>query len=356
MYETDYHKSILIFFTLAFKNVKISFIIGISILISTLINLPRALQLFNIVDHLGKSFDQVSVLDIVLRVCFLFLFSWTILQFNSNWKFFYAKYSKALRLILTTLINAAIFLLTLYIFIIIYEKSTGVYMTSSERSLLYFIYFVVLLMAIFIAQILRAQITHQQDSIEKELLKQQSLQNELEALKNQINPHFLFNSLNSLSALVRDNKQANTFVSKLSFMYRYILQSGQENMVTLSEELKFLESYIYLIQTRYRDRFSIKITIPEQWMETQIPSMSLQLLVENAVKHNEISGQKPLQVKVYVASGFLVVENMIQPRTAFVESTGQGLANINKRYKMLKQKAIIIKNTEGVFSVKLPLE
>lgn len=216
-------------------------------------------------------------------------------------------------------------------------------------------YFVVLVILIFIARILRYQIILQEDIAEKELLKQQSLQNELSALKNQINPHFLFNSLNSLNSLIRDNKKATTFVIILSFMYRYILHSGQQDLVTLKEELKFLESYIYLMKTRYRDRLSIQMDIEDKWLSEDIPALALQLLVENAVKHNEISEINPLKVKLYIEDNYLVVENKIKPRATFVDSTGQGLANIDKRYILLKEKHIVISNLNSIFKVKLPL-
>ena len=202
---------------------------------------------------------------------------------------------------------------------------------------------------------MRYQRIHKDDLLEKEQLKQQSLQNELSALKNQINPHFLFNSLNSLNALVRDNKEATTFVNKLSFMYRYILQSGQQDVVTLKDELKFLDSYIFLIKTRYRDRIHIDIDIPESHHSVPIPSLALQILVENAVKHNEISSEHPLTVKVFVEADALVVENPIRPRASMVESTGQGLSNINTRYQLLKNRSIRIINENKVFKVMLPL-
>lgn len=228
-------------------------------------------------------------------------------------------------------------------------------MNRSDKGLLYFVYFVIILIVFFISRILRFQIVQQEDQAEKELLKRQSLQNELSALKNQINPHFLFNSLNSLNSLVRGNEDATSFVNNLSYMYRYILQSGQQDLVSLSEELKFLESYIYLIKTRYRDRFKIDITIDDKLLNHTIPSLTLQLLVENAVKHNEISEQKPLLVKIYNDNDMLVVENDIQPRTSLVESTGKGIANINKRYQLLKNNHIRISESNNVFSVKLPL-
>jgi LytS/YehU family sensor histidine kinase len=197
---------------------------------------------------------------------------------------------------------------------------------------------------------------HQVNLKEKEELKQQSLKNELDALKNQINPHFLFNSLNSLNSLIRENKQATTFVNKLSFMYRYILQSGSEDLVTLKDELKFLDSYIFLIKTRYRNRFEIDINIEDKFLNKKLPALALQLLVENAVKHSEISESNPLLVKVYSDEGFVIVENVIKPRTTFVDSTGNGLVNLDKRYEILMKKNIIINDANKVFKVKLPLK
>lgn len=138
-------------------------------------------------------------------------------------------------------------------------------------------------------------------------------------------------------------------------MYRYILQSSSNDLVTLKEELKFLESYIFLIKTRYRDRFNIDIAIDQKLLPEEVPSMSLQLLVENAIKHNEISETHPLSVKVYSQDNSIVVENKIRPRTTFVDSTGNGLANLNKRYLMLKNTQIVISNANTLFKVKLPL-
>lgn len=354
MYRTTYHK-LEKRIRLEYKNTKQSLLLGIALLISVLVNLPRVLQLYEIVENLAESFAQASLVDIIIRIVFLFIFSWLILQLNSNWKLRYAHLHSITRNIVTVALNAVLFFATVFLLIYVHEGITGNIMNSPDRGLLYFVYFMVLLIAIFIARILRFQIIRQADIAEKEMLKQQNLQNELSALKNQINPHFLFNSLNSLNSLIRDNKQATTFVNKLSFMYRYILQSGQQDFVTLREELKFLESYVHLIKARYRDRFDIKIEIPDTLLNEQIPALALQLLVENAVKHNEISESNPLLVKLYIEDNHLVVENVIKPRTTFVDSTGQGLTNINKRYLLLKQKHISISDTNAIFKVKLPI-
>ena len=139
-------------------------------------------------------------------------------------------------------------------------------------------------------------------------------------------------------------------------MYRYILQSGERDMVHLSEELDFLNSYVHLIKTRYRNRFDCRIAIEDSLMNKQIPVLTLQLLVENAIKHNEISENHPLLVEVFSEGDHLIVSNKIKIRQSFVESTGQGLPNISKRFKMLKGAQIKISDKDGHFIVKLPLK
>ncbi|WP_164914227.1 sensor histidine kinase [Aquimarina sediminis] len=340
---------------LDFQHIKHTVIVKIALLISVLTNLPRTLSLFNVTDKLIESFSEVSIKDIILRAFFLFIFSFIILQLNTNWKNIYRKYSTIVRSSITTLLNSIVYLGVVELFTIVYPLFVKESISEPEKGLIYFVYLVVLLIAVFIARILSYQIVHQKDLLENERLKQQNLQKELTALKNQINPHFLFNSLNSLNSIVRDNKEATTFVHKLSFMYRYILQSGDRDLVSLKEELKFLESYIHLVKTRYRDRFTIDVSIDEKYLEKEIPPLALQLLVENAVKHNEISKSNPLHVLVYVKDGFIYVENRIRPRTSFVDSTGNGLMNLDKRYFLLKKEHISISNADNVFRVKLPI-
>lgn len=340
---------------LKFKTIKQSTLIGIAIIIAFLINLPRLLEVYEIIKNPSETFNTITLRGVLIRMVFLFFYSWSLLQFNANWKFMYSKVSKVLKNSITVFVNLVFFLISVWFFGFLYEQITGDKMYVSDVSLLYFVYFIVLLIVVIISRNLRYQLIREEDISEKELLKQESLKNELEALKNQINPHFLFNSLNSLNSLIRDNKPATTFVNKLSFMYRYILQSGSQDLVTIKEELKFLESYIYLIKTRYRDRFQIDINVDENVLNKKLPALALQLLVENAVKHSEISETNPLLVKVYSEDDFVIVENLIKPRTTFVDSTGNGLVNLNKRYELLKNNNIIISDTNQVFKVKLPL-
>ncbi|WP_299366406.1 sensor histidine kinase [Winogradskyella sp.] len=336
------------------KYVKAPTLVTIALLISFLINLPRTLELYEVFGNISKSFDQVSVKDVLTRLLFLFVYSLIGLQLNTNWKY-RLNYGKIVNSIFTVIANIGLFFGTVFTFFYSHQMITETTLAPSGKGISYFVYFTILVIVIFISRILRFQVIHRDDLAEKELLKQQSLQNELTALKNQINPHFLFNALNSLNSLVRGNEEATTFVNELSYMYRYILQSGQQDLVTLNEELKFLNSYIYLIKTRYRNRFVMDINIPKDALNRSIPSLALQLLVENAIKHNEISEENPLKVLIYIEDHMIVVKNKIKPRSTFVHSTGQGLENINKRYKLLKGNEIIITKQDEFFIVKLPL-
>ena len=341
---------------LIFKKVKGSVINGIALIISVLVSLPRILFMFRINIPENESFNTVSFKDLLVRFVFLYISSWIILQFNVNWRYNFRFYTSGIKdigiaLIVHILVYYGVVQSLFFIYPIIVDKQ----LTTQEKNLFYFIYVVIFVILFFIANLLRFQIIQRENILENERLKRQNVQSELSALKNQLNPHFLFNSLNSLSFLVKENKEAITFVSKLSFMYRYILQSGQIDSITLREELKFLESYIYLINTRYREKFIINISIDNSFLDKSIPILALQLLVENAVKHNEISKINPLTVRVYSEDNYIIIENKIRLRTSFVDSTGSGLGNLDKRYFLLKQQHIIIKNNDQIFKVKLPL-
>lgn len=192
---------------------------------------------------------------------------------------------------------------------------------------------------------------------ENEILKQENLRSQLEALKNQVNPHFLFNSLNTLISIIDENPEiAKNFTQKLAQVYRYILKAKEKDLVLLSEELQFTEAYEYMLAIRYGENLTFSKNIPEQNLEKEIPPLVLQMLVENAIKHNVISYAKPLQVSIYVDEDEnLVVKNNLQPKIINVESAKVGLKNIADRYKLLQHKEIIIEKTNTEFAVKLPL-
>jgi sensor histidine kinase YesM len=190
-----------------------------------------------------------------------------------------------------------------------------------------------------------------------EALARENIQSQLEVLKSQIDPHFLFNSLNTLAALIDDNNApAQTYLEQLSDVYRYVLLSKDKNTVTLEEELKFVESYIYLIKARFRENVKIDNQVSAQYHKYMVPPLTLQMLVENAIKHNVISKEKPLTIRLFSETDqYLSIENNIQEKTTFEKSTKVGLQNIINRYNFLTQRKIEIFSNKHTFSVKIPL-
>jgi sensor histidine kinase YesM len=192
---------------------------------------------------------------------------------------------------------------------------------------------------------------------ERETLEKKNLQSQLESLKNQVSPHFLFNSLNSLSGLVEeDPKRAIRFIEELSTIYRYLLQSNEKQLISLARELEFIEAYFYLLQTRFEEGLSLITDTAPVLNEYLLPPLTLQILIENAVKHNMISASMPLQITIYTDEmGNLIVSNNLQKRKNSVPSNKMGLVNVSAKYQLLNQPDIIIHETATHFQVMVPL-
>lgn len=189
-----------------------------------------------------------------------------------------------------------------------------------------------------------------------ERLKKDHAEAQFTALRNQINPHFLFNSFNVLSSLIyKDTDTASKFIDQLSTVYRYLLHNQQNKIVSLRDELAFLDSYIFLLKIRFQNNLSIEVNIDEKHFDTYIAPATLQLLIENAIKHNVVSKAHPLHIQIVLKDGFIRVENSLKPKEIKEESTGLGLNNIKRRYDYLCGENAIITNSNGVFSVKIPV-
>jgi len=187
--------------------------------------------------------------------------------------------------------------------------------------------------------------------IEKEHLKAN-----LTLLRNQISPHFLFNNLSVLTSLVYKNQdKAVDFINELSKVYRYVLDNNNAELVTLQEEMDFLNHYIYLLKIRFENSISFKINIEENKTERYVLPMCLQMLVENTIQHNETSQANPLQVSIYTKDNSLIVENQIQPRSDLKDSSKTGITNLKSRYSFFTDEKIEILNDAQNFKVILPL-
>jgi LytS/YehU family sensor histidine kinase len=194
-------------------------------------------------------------------------------------------------------------------------------------------------------------------ALEKETMSELAINQDFNALKNQVNPHFLFNCFNTLSSLIGIDKQrAELFLNELSKVYRYLLKNNEEGVSTLLNEISFIESYYNLLRTRYGQAIQLNIQIDKRYESYLLPSLTLQLLVENAVKHNAFSKTEPLEIEIFsAAANKLVVTNTIKRLTVKAPSNRIGLQNIQAKYGLLRQIGFQVLEDERNFTVVLPL-
>ena len=210
-------------------------------------------------------------------------------------------------------------------------------------------------------ELAREREQRQRENLEAELavqrLEGEKMAVQLRAMQAQVNPHFLFNSLNTLSSLIDESpRQAGDFVDELSSVYRYLLRANETPLTTLRDELAFIQSYYHLLKTRHGRGLHLDLRVAEQHLDAQLPPLTLQLLVENAVKHNVVLPDQPLTIRIFTdPAGQLVVENNLQRKNTRVLSNGVGLSNILTQYRMLGQPMPIVSDEAGRFAVTLGL-
>ena len=258
--------------------------------------------------------------------------------------------------IITTIIYTLLaWVLVVYIWVILFKGQLGI--DALIKSLRVNSFLTTLLITFFISIFIHSRAflaSWKQTLIEAERLNKEQIAARYETLKNQVNPHFLFNSFNVLTTLVhKDADMAEQFVRQLSNVYRYVLESRDKEVVSLSEELMQLEAYIYLMKIRFGDSLKATINIHSQG---NVAPLTLQMLVENALKHNEASKMNPLSIDVFQEGDtYIVVKNNVQQKNSIGESTGVGLENIRSRYKFLSDKEVITQQESGSFTVKIPI-
>jgi tetratricopeptide (TPR) repeat protein len=216
---------------------------------------------------------------------------------------------------------------------------------------------ILLLALVFLSRMLYFQKRSENFQLETQKLEKQQLINEVALLRTQVNPHFLFNSLSILSSLVHINADlSEQFIDQLSRSYRYILEQKDQTLVTLRTELEFIRSYAFLLKIRFENKFDLRIQLAESDLDAyKIAPLTLQLLVENAVKHNRMSAAEPLVVEVLREGDFLFIKNCMQLRPQREESTRMGLQNIINRYALITDRCVWAGEQDGVFVVKVPL-
>ncbi len=211
--------------------------------------------------------------------------------------------------------------------------------------------------SIALALILKLVIRKREVELNNARLVEENLSNQLKSLKDQVKPHFLFNTLNTLSELIRNQSREEglKFVDDLSVVYRYILEQSNHDLVDLRVELNFAQSYLRLLKRRFYNKFNSEISIEEKYLTYQIPPLTFLLLIENTIKHNEFTDRSPLMITIDIDRNEIRVENNLLPKTSDSSGLGIGLQNLNKRYVLLTGKEVVINKSQGKFTVRLPL-
>lgn len=194
------------------------------------------------------------------------------------------------------------------------------------------------------------------NELEKQTLLKETAEAKFDVLRNQVNPHFLFNSFNVLTSLVhKDADTASRFIEQLSSVYRYVLNNQNNKIVPIQKELEFLDAYLFLLQIRFGGSLTMINELNKSDQHGYIAPATLQMLIENAIKHNIISKANPLSIRIYQDDNYYVVENILQPKPVKEESTSTGLKNIRQRYEFLCQHDAIRIHSNGKFTVKIPI-
>ena len=328
-------------------------IIYVSIFTTLIISIPRLLILFA---EPNPSIDfkwDFNIVEVIFQILFQILFCYLIgyialkrIQNNLSNNLF------EIKLILSLIVTTFVF------WFIGSNLQEIIFKNVSNQKFFYRTYLIrFILSSILMFITSKLLLLHRQKNLgelENEKLKSSYLNSKLENLKDQINPHFLFNSFANLSALINeDQHKAKKYLSNLSDVFRYTLNNSNEQIVDLIDELALLNSYIELYKIRVQDGLSLQIDLPNK--QKKILNMSLQPLMENVIKHNEISKEKPLSICLKKKGDLLIFENNLNPKNMSVNSNGIGLSNLNERYKILVGKEINIQKSETHFIVTLPL-
>jgi sensor histidine kinase YesM len=336
-----------------FRTFAIGIIIGLVILI-----IDQGIRYLN-----SGTFPEFEKVWIYLTYYFIYAVPLTMVNsyfFNFlNTKINWQKYQKY-RLVIgfagsVSLTLVCIFFIRLFIGTVI-EGATLSEFLESERSVNYVLSLILTLIFSLIFHTVYFYKELQKNKVKEQKVIAGTASAKFDALKNQLDPHFLFNSLNVLTSLIEENPESATqFTTSLSKVYRYVLEQKNKDLVTVDDELDFARTYMQLLKMRFED--SIIFEIPEKASnpESKVVPLSLQLLLENAVKHNIVTTGKPLHVKIYEENDQLVVENNIQLKQVVKKSSGVGLNNIKQRYAILTKRQVIINEQSGNFKVAIPM-
>lgn len=333
------------------------FIIIISIAVATLIHFPELVSLFDVFES-RSLFPGMRPVDVANEVCFTFislviLFGGNTLLFHFNQPAIKITWQKMLiSLMLTWILSSLLGKCFVFLHLTFHIPAIDAMVHHYLHPLRDFIITCTVSGSCYIVYLIRRQ---QEVMVENQQLHAENILNQYEALKNQLNPHMLFNSLNTLRSLVReDQEKAQEYIQELSRVLRYTLQGNESKSVLLKDEIDFVSAYIFLLKMRFEDNLTFDIHIDRRHELCRVPPMAVQMLIENAVKHNEISNRRPLAIRIYTEGEELIVSNPVQPKLTATPGTGIGLANLAKRYHLLYKREVQITENER-FTVSIPL-
>jgi hypothetical protein len=301
------------------------------------------------IGFLEKSEHTAHILFFIFRYIFFVVLIWILLIYN-------------FRKILTAVFKTRLYknlLITGIAYVIYVVLSTISYKADCFTGILLFQFFVTWIMSTLVGHVYLLYSEKIRKELEIEQLKSENLQSRYDALTNQINPHFFFNSLNGLTSLIRKRNDEVTlaYVNKLSDVFRYILQSGKKGLVTLGEELEFVEGFKYMMEVRFASKLVFTINVPNDRMNLKIPVLSLLPLIDNVVVHNAIDSEHKMEVSIILNNHLeLVVSNPVYPKLTVPHTNGTGLKNLENRFILLLNRKIRLENRGYMFYVYLPLK
>ena len=333
------------------KNIILTFIIGCVV--------------FIIGNLISGGFDFKTTNDFLIDFGFYQLYSFVLGY--TNMAFFYYmerrqwKKRDTIKRIIVGIVGAliitlvGIFLLRAFISVIIFDTKWDSFISrESWKGYSFGLWITLTIISVF--HVIFFYNRYQKNKIKEQKVIAGTASAKFDALKNQLDPHFLFNSLNVLTSLIEENpKNAQKFTTSLSKVYRYVLEQKNKDLITVDEELNFARTYMSLLKMRFEDSIIFEIPDHASNPESKVVPLSLQLLLENAVKHNMVTSSKPLHIKIYESGGMLIVENNLQPKQIVKKSSGVGLENIKQRYELLSNKTVSINQQASSFAVAIPM-
>ena len=347
----------------AFNKEKVKVLLLTAFAVTLLLALPRLVIIFYVKFNAeNKDYDiRAGSFDFILRFTYTYIIAVIFLWVNTS-RIRYRLAITPLSIDLNRFYHRLILNILLFIVLRVLTTQFNLHVPriAVSEKFYEFIFNITLILEIVLC-ILAAEIymlvTHNQAIyLRNQALQKANAETSFEVLKNQVNPHFLFNSLNTIHAMIgKDDEAAKAFVSNMSGVYRHVLSSARKPVVTLAEEMDFLKAYINMLRERHGDNLNVKLEIDNEHMTDLLPPMSLQILVENAVKHNIVSAKQPLLIEIEVNDTFVSVCNVIREKKTKPPSTGTGLYNLSQRYWFLCKKEITISQVHNRFAVFLPL-